>query len=130
MKLEGMVDMTRCLLIDDDNRESRSLQKMLGALGVDTVQAAQAEEALQLCSDETPDMVVLAARGAGRRPKDFVRRLRRTAQGKAPVVFLFANTPDTDVIGQSILQGAADVLMQPIDRELLRFKLQQAGLIA
>jgi len=55
---------------------------------------------------------------------------RRTARGKAPVVFLYANTPDTDVIGQSILQGAADVLMQPIDRELLRFKLQQAGLIA
>ncbi len=130
MGLEGMVDMTRCLLIDDDSRESRSLQRLLGALGVDTVQASQADDALQLCSAETPDMVMVAARGAGGRPRDFVRRLRRTARGKAPVVFLYANTPDTDVIGQSILQGAADVLMQPIDGELLRFKLQQAGLIA
>ena len=31
--------------------------------------------------------------------------------------------------GTSILQGASDVLMQPFDRDLLQFKLRQAGVI-
>ena len=63
-------------------------------------------------------------------PKDFVRRLRRNARGKAPVVFLYAETADTELIGQSILQGAADVLMKPFDRDILQFKLRQAGIVA
>lgn len=130
MKLERIVDMTRCLLIDEDSKESRTMQRLLDALGLDTVQAAQTEEALRYCNDNGPDVVMLAASGCGQRPKDFVRRLRRDVNGKKPVVFLYAETADTEMIGQSILQGAADVLMQPFDRDILQFKLKQAGIIA
>ena len=35
-----------------------------------------------------------------------------------------------EMIGRSILQGAADVLMKPFDREILQFKLRQAGILA
>jgi len=34
------------------------------------------------------------------------------------------------MFSQSILEGAADVLMTPLDQDLLRFKLQQAGVIS
>jgi hypothetical protein len=44
------------------------------------------------------------------------------------VVFLYADTPDTEMFGQSILEGAADVLMMPCDSDLLHFKLRQAGI--
>jgi len=53
-----------------------------------------------------------------------------SGNGRPPVVFLYAETPDTDVIGQSIIEGAADVLMTPLDRDILEFKLRQAGIIA
>lgn len=130
MKLERIADMTRCLLIDDDSSESARLQQLLGGLGVDTAQASKSEDALRYCNDNAPDMVMLAASGSGGRPKDFVRKLRRNSSGKKPVVFLYADTPDTELIGQSILQGAADVLMTPFDRDILQFKLRQAGIIA
>ena len=129
MNLEGIVDMTKCLLIDGDSKESRRLRQLLDGLGLDTVKASQPEEALQYCNDNAPDVVMLAAVGADLRPKDFVRLLRRNVHGKNPVVFLYADTPDTEMIGQSILQGASDVLMQPFDRDLLQFKLRQAGVI-
>jgi hypothetical protein len=58
------------------------------------------------------------------------KRLKRSGNGRPPVVFLYAETPDTDVIGQSIIEGAADVLMTPLDRDILEFKLRQAGIIA
>lgn len=122
--------MTKCLLIDEDSKESRTLQQLLGALGLDTDQRSHSDDALRYCNDNTPDVVMVSAAGSSRRPRDFVRRLRRNVNGKKPVVFLFAETPDTEIIGQSILQGAADVLMQPFDRDILSFKLKQAGIIA
>ncbi|MBI2719119.1 MAG: response regulator [Rhizobiales bacterium] len=122
--------MARCLLIDEDSKESRSLQHLLDLLGLDTAQAAKPDEALQYCNDNSPDVVLLAANGSSGRPRDFVRRLRRNVNGKRPVVFLYAETPDTEIIGQSILQGAADVLMKPFDRDILHFKLKLAGVIA
>lgn len=130
IKLEGHVDMTRCLLIGEDSLECRRLQSLLDGLGLHTAQASQPEDALKYCNDNAPDVVMLAAAGAGRRPKDFVRHLRRNVHGKKPVVFLYAETPDTEVIGASILQGAADVLMKPFDRDILQFKLKQAGILA
>jgi len=45
------------------------------------------------------------------------------------VVILYANEPDAEEIGQSILEGAADFIMQPFDLELLQFKLRQAGVL-
>lgn len=130
MKLEGFSEMTKCLLVDEDSKESRTLQMLLGALGLEIAQMAQSDEALRYCNDNMPDVVMVSASGSSRRPRDFVRRLRRDVNGKKPVVFLFAETPDTEIIGQSILQGAADVLMQPFDRDIVGFKLRQAGVLA
>ena len=130
MKPEGIVDMTRCLLIGEDSTECRRLQQLLAGLGLDTAHARQPEEALKYCNDNSPEVVMLAAAGAGTGPKDFVRHLRRNVHGKKAVVFLYAETPDTEMFGQWILQGAADVLMNPLDRDILQFKLRQAGVIA
>ena len=55
--------------------------------------------------------------------------MRRTARGKNTVVILYANEPDAEEIGQSIMEGAADFIMQPFDLELLQFKLRQAGVL-
>lgn len=128
--LERNVDMTQCLLIGDESTERNKLQQLLDGLGVETSQTTLPEDALKFCNDNAPDVVMLAASGWGARPKDFVRKLRRNVRGKKPVVFLFAETADTDLIGQSIMQGAADVLMKPFDRDILQFKLRQAGIVA
>ena len=71
---------------------------------------------------------MVSARASGVAPNEFVKRLCLSGRGKPPVVFLYADTPDTEMFGQSILEGAADVLMMPFDRDLLHFKLRQAGI--
>lgn len=129
MGLERYVDMTRCLLIDRDNAECRRLGTLLAGLGVETACREKAEDALQYCNDNAPEVVMVAAGMADGAPRELVRRLQRSTKGRPPVVFLYAETPDTEMIGQSILEGAADVLMTPFDRELLQFKLRQAGVI-
>ena len=130
VKLEGLEDMTKCLLIDEDSAQRQRLELLLSALGLDTTLIAAGDEAVSYCNDNSPEVVMVAAENAGIEPRDIVKRLRRSANGRPPVVFLYAATPDTDMIGQSILEGAADVLMMPFDRDLLQFKLKQAGVIA
>ena len=120
--------MTRCLLIDEEGRGRQHLGEMLSGLGLEMSQTNGADEAVRFCNDNSPEVVMLSARANGRAPKEFVKRLRMSARGKPPVVFLFAETPDTEMFGQSILEGAADVLMMPLDRDLLHFKLRQAGI--
>ena len=120
--------MTRCLLIDEEGRGRQHLSEMLSGLGLETFLTGGGEDAVRFCNDNSPDVVMLSARASGGAPKDFVKRLRLSARGKPPVVFLFADTPDTEMFGQTILEGAADVLMMPFDRELLHFKLRQAGI--
>lgn len=130
MKLEGLVDMTKCLLIDEDGADRRRLKELLATLGVDTALMSGTDEAVQYCNDNAPELVLLSAEAPGMQPRDLVKRLRLSARGKPPVVFLYADEPDTDMIGQTILEGAADVLMMPFDRDLLQFKLRQAGVLS
>ena len=130
MVLEGFVDMTKCLLVDGDSAERRRLEKLLADLGLETAYSVRADDALQYCNDNAPDVVMVAAATPGVAPRELVRRLQRSTRGRPPVVFLYAETPDTEMIGQTILEGAADVLMMPFDRDLLQFKLRQAGVIA
>jgi two-component system, chemotaxis family, chemotaxis protein CheY len=130
MTPKGYVDMTKCLLIDGDSKGRRYLELMLSGLGLETSLSAGADDALQFCNDNAPEVVMLSAGARGVVPRDLVKRLRYNAQGKPPVVFLYAEHADTEMFGQTILEGAADVLMMPFDRDLLQFKLQQAGVIA
>lgn len=120
--------MTMCLLIDEDGRGRQYLEQMLSGLGLQTSLTTGADDAVRFCNDNSPDVVMVSARASGGAPKEFVKRLRLNARGKPPVVFLFADTPDTEMFGQTILEGAADVLMMPFDRDLLHFKLRQAGI--
>jgi two-component system chemotaxis response regulator CheY len=121
--------MTSCLLIDENSAESKRLKSMVDAFGLETVMIGCPDDALRYCNDNSPDVVLVAAESAGPSPRDLVRKLRRESNGKSPIVILYADQPDMEMIGQSILQGAADVLMKPFDRDILQFKLQQAGVL-
>ena len=119
--------MTRCLLIDEDNRGRQNLHEMLSGLGLETALTAGTDEAVRFCNDNAPDFVMLSTRARGVAPKELVKRLRLSGKGKPPVVDLYAETADTEMFGQTILEGAADVLMMPFDRDLLNSLLDLAG---
>lgn len=122
--------MTKCLLIDEDSADRRRLERLLSGLGLETAISTLADDALRFCNDNSPEVVMLSAVAHRSAPKDLMKRLQLNARGRPPVVFLYAETPDTEMFGQTILEGAADILMMPFDRELLQFKLRQAGILS
>lgn len=129
VKLEGTRNMTSCLLVDQNQSERQRVLRLLDGLGLDTTQTGAPEDALKYCNDNSPDVVMMAAGPQNSPLSDFVARLRHGIGGRKPVVILYAEKPDMEMIGQSILQGAADVIMKPFDSEILHFKLKQAGVI-
>jgi two-component system, chemotaxis family, chemotaxis protein CheY len=122
--------MVNCLLIDKNPVERQRLQQILDAAGFHCDERAGAEEGIRFCQESSPDVVVMEA-SAVKATKEFLRLVRY--QGRAsrrPVVILYADKPNMEAVGETIIDGAADFLVKPFDRDLLLFKLEQAGVLA
>jgi two-component system, chemotaxis family, chemotaxis protein CheY len=126
---EMSIVMINCLLIEKNPTERLRLSQIISGLGLSCSESAGAEEGIKYCQDKQPDVVMMAATSA-KDAKDFMRLVgyhgRRIGR---PVIILYADQPDMIDMADSIMDGAADFLMKPFDRDLLQFKLQQAGVL-
>ena len=122
--------MVNCLLIDKNPAERQRLHQILGGVGIHCEERDGAEEGIRYCQDSNPDIVVMEASGVTA-TKEFLRLVRyQGRQSSRPVVILYADKPNMASVGETIIEGAADFLVKPFDRELLLFKLEQAGVIS
>ena len=121
--------MTQCMVIAGKGQNQDKLEEMLSAYGFDLSAPANANEALAQCNTTMPDVIVV--------PKDlddmdavsFLKMVKRTGAGEKAAVFLCADKPDSEKMGQAIWEGASDFLIEPYDAEVLDCKLKQAGLV-
>ena len=121
--------MVNCLLIDKNPEERQRLQQMLCAVGFHCDERAGAEEGIRYCQEQKPDVVVMEASGVIA-AKEFLRLVKYQGRSnQRPVVILYADKPNMASVGETIIQGAADFLVKPFDRDLLLFKLEQAGIL-
>jgi two-component system, chemotaxis family, chemotaxis protein CheY len=60
---------------------------------------------------------------------DFLRTLRGTAGGNAPVVVFCTTENDLAHIQQAIGAGANEYIMKPFDSDIIQSKFAQAGLL-
>jgi DNA-binding NtrC family response regulator len=120
--------MVSCLLIEKDDAQRQQLTLMLETLGMDCTSVGRADDGLALIENLHPDVVVMEANEA-RSVRPFLRLVARhdSPAQRAPVLLFYSKKASMDVIGETILNGAAEFLMLPFDRELLSFKLKQAG---
>ena len=124
--LKLMVD---CLLIESNPAKRERLALLLAELGFDCAQREKAEEAILYCHQQAPAMVMMEA-SAHPSTSEFLKKIRVQRQGsKQPIIILYSDSPDVDAVVQSIHDGAAEFLARPFDRDLLKFKLEQAGVL-
>lgn len=121
--------MVNCLLIDKNPNERQRMLQILNGLGLNCDERSGAEEGIRFCHERRPDVVVMEASGVPA-VKEFLRLVKYQGHiTRRPVVILYANQPDIAAMGETIMQGAADFLMMPVDRDLIQFKLEQAGVL-
>jgi CheY-like chemotaxis protein len=121
--------MIQCLVVDQNAEERETVSQLLNTYGFKLTLAPHADEALKQCRSSAPDVIVLADR-IGMERREFIKRSQRACRGKKPVVLVCTSDGNADAMGRAILDGAAECLVQPFDREILEFKLRQVGLIS
>lgn len=121
--------MAECLLIDRNEIERARFREQLTLLGLKIVEREDADQGLVYCNDNQPDVVLMALQGASLKTAEFIGRMHRNREGRRPVVIAYGSQSHASRIGQTILDGAAEVLLLPVDSDIIGFKLKQAGVL-
>jgi two-component system, chemotaxis family, chemotaxis protein CheY len=115
----------QCLLIDQNAPERQRIALLLSSLGLTCDELESANET-QVSRPDVIFMDVTQADAA----HDLIQQLQHGRGDEvAPKIICYADALKVDDLAAFILAGADDVIVKPFDRELLRFKLEQAGLL-
>jgi two-component system, NtrC family, response regulator HydG len=105
------------LIVDDDQRMTRTLSDILSVAGYNAEEAHSGEEALEKIDAQSIDCVLTDVRMPGMNGVEFHRQLRQVRPG-LPVILMTAFAAD-DIICQGLEEGAVGVLEKPLDINLV-----------
>ncbi len=122
--------MKRCLIIDDSLVIRKVARHFIEHEQYDVVEAETADEALKVCMQRMPDVIVLDWHLPGMTSFEFLTALRFTAGAKRPFVLYCTTENDTADLTRAFNAGADSYLMKPFDRQSFTAKFKEAGLAA
>lgn len=102
----------RILVVDDDRLVLSTLTMGLEKAGFATLRAASGEEAVQVCQQQRPDLIVMDIRMPGISGIEAVQRIHASVE--VPVIFLSAYD-DAEIVEQAIGQGGMGYLVKPVE---------------
>ncbi len=121
--------MSKCVMIVDDQRHSRTLlMHTLAPLedaGVELCVAEDAQQALQIATEQTPDIVFADATMLGLRGYDLCKRLRGIPSVATTYILLVGEKgqePDEPTLTAS---GANDFITKPFDPEQILLRTSE-----
>jgi signal transduction histidine kinase/DNA-binding response OmpR family regulator/HAMP domain-containing protein len=106
----------RVLMVEDDEKAAALMRVQLLNAGYSIRHAVSAEQALEMLSEEQPDLITLDIVLPGMDGWDFMQRLKQRAETAAIPVVVVSIVADSEM-GFSL--GAADVLQKPVERKML-----------
>jgi len=121
--------MKNCLIVDDSRVIRKVARNILEDLGFETEEAANGQEALDLCRGQLFDAILLDWYMPVMNGIDFLRAMRALPKGDAPVVIFCTTENDISHIQEAIEAGANEYVMKPFDSEIIQAKFAQVGLL-
>lgn len=121
--------MKTCLIIDDSRMIRRVAGRIVKDLGFETIEAADGQEALDRCTIEMPDAVLVDWNMPVLDGMGFLKGLRKLDGGKKPTVVFCTAVRDLDRIAEALSAGADEYVMKPFDSDIIESKFEIAGLI-
>lgn len=116
------------LIVDDDASIRMTAAGILNLQGYSTLEADSAEVCLNICQQNTPDLILLDAVMPGMDGFTCSLQLRSTLGIQCPPIFMMTALDDRDSIYRSFDVGITDYLVKPLDWVNLPEKIKQAGL--
>lgn len=123
------VNMKSCLIVDDSKVIRKVARHILETLQFQVTEAVDGGEALKMCANDNPDVILLDWNMPVMSGMDFLRAYR-SSMSSAPAKVIFCTTENGIAhIQAAIDAGADEYVMKPFDRETLEAKLQIVGCI-
>ncbi len=121
--------MKSCLVVDDSAVIRKIARKILEGLDFQIVEAVNGREALDKCLRQMPEAILLDWNMPVMSGIEFLRTLRQTDGGAAPVVLFCTTESAMGHIREAIAAGANEYIMKPFDGDIIKSKFAQVGLL-
>lgn len=119
--------MSKCLVIDDSRAVREISERIVTAVGLDVQQAADASEAIAICTDWRADVVLLDWDLPSMGALDFLRGVGELSEADRPEIILFATENDPQQFTLAKAAGAKHHILKPFTGEILVEKLGELG---
>lgn len=121
--------MASCLIVDDSKVVRMVARRILEDLDFSILEAEDGQQAMDVCNKGMPDVVLLDWNMPVMNGIDFLRELRKTEGGDAPIVVFCTTENDMAHIREAISAGANEYIMKPFDRAIIEAKFSQVGVL-
>lgn len=121
--------MKHCLVVDDSSVIRKVARRILEDLDFIISEAEDGQQALDVCSEQMPDAILLDWNMPVMDGLEFLKALRNLDNGEYPKVVFCTTENDVAHIARAIRAGANEYIMKPFDREIVEAKFQEVGLI-
>jgi two-component system chemotaxis response regulator CheY len=120
--------MKQCLIVDDSSVVRKVARRIMEELEFDVREAEEGAQALDMCRNGMPDLILLDWSMPVMDGVEFLAHLRKElAGGEKPKVVFCTTENDVAQIAKAMRAGADDFLMKPFDRDIVEAKLQEVG---
>ncbi|MBD11225.1 SpoIIE family protein phosphatase [uncultured Roseovarius sp.] len=119
----------RVLVVDDSRLQRRILTASLQRWGFEVQEAESGEDALRLCRDHPPDLVMSDWMMPGLSGLEFCRRFREMPHESYGYFILLTSKSDKDEVALGLDAGADDFLTKPVNAAELRARISAGARI-
>lgn len=121
----GAFRMKLCLVVDDASVIRKIARHILESMRFTVAEAETAQQALELCRDEMPDLVLLDWQMPGSSAIETIAGIRAIRSDRRAVIVYCTTEYDSVDISRAFAAGADTFLMKPFDRQSLDAKLSE-----
>ncbi len=111
------------LVVDDSRLQRRILSASLKRWGFDVREAESGAEALEMCRESPPDLVMSDWMMPGMSGPEFCREFRQMARDNYGYFILLTSKSEKDAIAHGLDAGADDFLTKPVNAGELRARI-------
>lgn len=121
--------MKTCLIVDDSKVVRMVARKILEGLNFGIVEAEDGQQAIDACTREMPQAVLLDWNMPVKNGLEFLQELRALPDVDQPIVVFCTTENDMSHIQEAISAGANEYIMKPFDSDIIESKFIQVGLL-
>ncbi|RVT83473.1 fused response regulator/phosphatase [Rhodobacteraceae bacterium CCMM004] len=125
----GRQAIRRILIVDDSRLQLRLLEKSLEPLGLTLISATSGEQALALCQNDPPDLVLSDWIMPGMSGIDLCQALRTAETGHYIYFILLTSKSQIDEVVKGLDLGADDFVSKPVETDELHARINAADRI-